>query len=111
MNNWMLLILQWGPSITQIVLLVLQIHAYRRTSHYSLALLAVAGTAGLLAFGLVWLLSLEALYPRLRTGVFDAMVLSYTAYMVLGIWGAAALFRSYSRLTQDSNVLSHPSAD
>jgi hypothetical protein len=32
----------------------------------------------------------EALYPSLRTGVYDAIIILYAAYMVLGIWGAAA---------------------
>jgi hypothetical protein len=111
MNDWMLLLLQWGPPIVQIVLLGLQIYTYRLTGHYSLMLLVVASAAGLLASGLVRLLSSEALYPGLRTGVVDVMVLSYAAYMVLGIWGTAALFRSYIQLTSANRVLSQTKAE
>ena len=102
MNDWVPLFLRWGPLITQAVLLVLQIYAYRRTGHYSLGLLVVATVIGLLSATLARVLYSEALYPSLRTGVYDAMIILYAAYMVLGIWGAAALFRSYIRLT-DAN--------
>jgi hypothetical protein len=111
MNDWMLLFLRWSPPIVQIVLLGLQIYTYRRTGHYSLFLLVVASVAGLLASGLARLLSSEGLNAQLRTGVFDAMVLSYLAYMVIGIWGAAALFRSYIRLTAANKVFSQTEAE
>jgi hypothetical protein len=111
MNDWMLLILQWGSPITLIVLLVLQIYTYRRTKHYSLALLAVAGAAALLSSSLVRLLSSEAFYPHLRADIFDVMIVSYVAYIVLGLWGAAALCRSYIRLTAANKVLSQPKSD
>jgi TctA family transporter len=48
MNDWMPLILRWGSLITQAVSLVFQVYAYRRTGHYSLALLVVATVIGLL---------------------------------------------------------------
>jgi hypothetical protein len=99
MNDWMLLLLRWGPPIVQVVLLGLQIYTYRRTGRYSLLLLLVASIAGLLASALARILNSEALHPHVRGGVFDAMILVYAAYMVLGIWGTAALFRSYIRLT------------
>jgi hypothetical protein len=99
MRDWMSLILQWGSPITQVVLLCMQIYTYRRTRHYSLALIVVASVLGLLASSLIRILNSDALLPRLRTGVVDAMILSYTAYILFGIWGAAALFRSYIRLT------------
>jgi len=108
MNDWMPLILRWGPLITQAVLLGLQIYAYRRTSHYSLALLVVATVIGLLSAILARVLYSEALFPSLRTGVYEAMVILYAAYMVLGIWGAAALFRSYIRLTDTNKVVTDP---
>jgi lysylphosphatidylglycerol synthetase-like protein (DUF2156 family) len=102
MSDWTSMILQWGPPITQIVLLCLQIYTYRRTRHYSLALIVVASSLGLLASVLIRILNSEVLVPRLRTGVLDAMILSYAAYMVIGVWGAAALFRSYIRSTDAS---------
>jgi hypothetical protein len=103
MNDWMQMILRWFPMITGAILLSLQIYAYRRTGHYSLALLVTASVTGLLAAILSRLLYSEALYPSLYIGVYDAMFVLYAAYVVLGIWGAAALFRSYIRLT-DANT-------
>jgi hypothetical protein len=105
MNDWMPLMLRWGPLITQAVLLILQIYAYRRTGHYSLALLVVATAIGLLSAILARILYSEALYASLRTGVYDAVFILYAAYMVLGVWGAAALFRSYIRLTDATKVV------
>ena len=98
MTDWTSLILRWGPPATQILLLCLQIYTYRRTRHYSLIVIVVASILGLLASALIRILNSEMLVPRLRTGVFDAMILSYAGYMVIGVWGAAALFRSYIRL-------------
>lgn len=111
MRDWMSLILQWGSPITQVVLLCMQIYTYRRTRHYSLALIVVASVLGLLATTLIRILNSEVLVPRLRNGVFDAMILSYAAYIVFGIWGAAALFRSYIRLTDASKASTQPKAE
>jgi hypothetical protein len=108
MNDWMPLFLRWGPVITQAVLLVFQVYTYRRTAHYSLALLVVATIIGLLATTLARVLYSQALYPSLRTGVYDAMIILYAVYMVLGIWGAAALFRSYIRLADANKVMTDP---
>jgi hypothetical protein len=36
----------------------------------------------------------------------DAIVILYSVCMVLGIWGAVALFNSYRRLTDANNLLS-----
>lgn len=99
MRGWMSLILQWGSPITQVVLLCMQIYTYRRTRHHSLMLIVVASALGLLAYILIRILNSEVLVPRLRIGLYDAMILSYSAYILFGIWGAAALFRSYIRLT------------
>ena len=108
MSDWMPLILRWGPLITQAVLLVFQMYAYRRTGHYSLALLVAATVIGLLCAILARVLYSEALYPSLRTGVYEAMVILYAANMVLVILGAAALFRSYIRLTDANKVMTNP---
>jgi hypothetical protein len=105
MSDWMPLILRWGPLISQGVLLVLQIYAYRRTRHYSVALLVVATVIGLFSSILARVLYSEALFPGLRIGVYDAMIILYAAYTVLGIWGTAALFRSYIRLTHANKVV------
>jgi hypothetical protein len=110
MNNWMDIILRWGSPATQVVLLCLQIYAYRRTRHYSFATLVAASILGLLAATMIRVLNLELLAPHLRTGVFDGMIFMYVAYIVLGLWGAAALFRSYIRLTNASKVLTQTKA-
>lgn len=105
MNNLSAIILSWGPLIVQIVLLSLQIYTFRRTNHYSLVLLAVATTTGILAFGLSKILSSEVLAVRVRVDMYDAIVILYCVYMVLGLWGAAALFQSYRRLTDADTAL------
>jgi len=99
MNNLNALILGWGPFIVQVVLLSLQIYTYRRTNHYSLVLLAVGTTAGVLTSGLGRILTSEVLAARTRDDILDALVILYAVSMVLGIWGAAAPFQSYRRLT------------
>jgi hypothetical protein len=111
MSDWKSLILQWGTPITQIVLLCMQIYTYRRTHHYSLLLLVVASILGLLAFTLIRILNAELIVPGLRAGLLDAMILSYCAYIVFGIWGAAVLFRSYIRLTDARIAPTQPKAD
>lgn len=108
MSDWQSLILQWGTPLTQVVLLCMQIYAYRRTRHYSLVLIVAASILGLLALTLIRILNSEVLVPRLRAGLVDAMILSYAAYIVFGIWGAALLFRSYVRLTDASTASSQP---
>jgi hypothetical protein len=107
MNNLSILILTWGPFIVQIVLLSLQIYTYRRTNHYSLVFLAAGTTTGILAYVLGRILNPEVLAPSVRVGLYDAIVILYCVYMVLGLWGAAALFQSYRRLT-DANKLLTP---
>jgi hypothetical protein len=104
MNNLSAIILSWGPFLVQIVLLSLQIYTYRRTNHYSLALLAAGTTTGILAFGLGKILNSEVLAAHVRVGMYDAIVILYCIYMVLGLWGAAALFQSYRRLTDANNL-------
>jgi hypothetical protein len=99
MNDWMLLILTWGPPITMFVLLCLQIYAYRRTRHYSLVLLAAGSTAGILYIAFGKLLTAESLSPRAGSAIIHTAVAMYVIYMVIGLWGAAALFRSYIGLT------------
>jgi hypothetical protein len=108
MSDWQSWILKWGAPITQVVLLSMQIYAYRRTRHYSLVLIVAASILGLLAFTLIRILNAEALVPRLRTGLVDAMILSYAAYIVVGIWGAALLFRSYIELADASRASTRP---
>jgi hypothetical protein len=102
MRDWTSLILEWGSPITQLVLLCMQIHTYRRTRHYSLAILVVASILGLLASTLIGILNSEVLVPRLRTGLFDAMILSYAAYAIwyLGSGRTVPLLHSVDRRRQ-----------
>jgi hypothetical protein len=105
MNNLSTLILTWGPFIVQIVLLSFQIYTYRRTNHYSLALLAAGTTTGILAFGLSKILNAEVLAASVRVAMYDAIVILYCVYMVSGLWGAVSLFQSYRRLTEANKFL------
>jgi hypothetical protein len=73
MNNMSASILTWGPFIVQIVLLSLQIYTYRRTEHYSLALLAAGTTTGILASGSARILNAEVLAASVRVGLYDAI--------------------------------------
>jgi hypothetical protein len=105
------MIVQWGPPTTMFVLLCLQIYTYHRTRHYGLAILVAASAAAFLYYGMGKLLSVEALSPRMASGILRAAVTIYAVYMVLSVWGAAALFRSYIQLTEANKVLSRPKAD
>jgi hypothetical protein len=111
MRDWTSLIIQWGSPITQVVLLCMQIYTYRRTRHYSLVVIVVASVLGLLAATLIRILNSEVIAQSLRIGVYDAMILAYAAYILLGIWGAAALFRSYIRLTNTGKESTQPKAE
>jgi hypothetical protein len=111
MNTLSASIFSWGPLIVQVVLLSLQIYTYRRTNHYSLVLLAVGTTAGILTSGLSKILTSEVLAERVRAGMLDALFILYSVGMVLGIWGSALLFRSYVRLTEASKMLTQPKAE
>jgi hypothetical protein len=111
MRDWTSWIIQWGSPITQVVLLCMQIYTYRRTRHYSLVVIVVASVLGLLATTLVRILNSGVIAQSLRIGVYDAMILAYAAYILLGIWGAAALFRSYIRLTNAAKESNQPKAE
>ena len=77
MNNLSALILSWGPILTQLILLSLQIYTYRRTNHYSLVLLAVGTSGGLLTSGLGKIFASEVLADGVRAGMLDAILILY----------------------------------
>jgi hypothetical protein len=52
------------------------------------------------------ILTSEVLAERVRAGMLDAIVILYSVCVVLGIWGAVALFKSYRRLTDANKLLS-----
>jgi hypothetical protein len=108
MNHLNSLIFSWGSPMVQITLLALQIYTYRRTRHYSLVLLAAASAMGLLSSALIKILSSNSFVFRLAAIIIDSTLILYAGYLILGIWGAAALFQSYRRLT-DANKAPVPS--
>ena len=105
------LIFSYGSFIAGIVLLCLQIYTYHRTRHYSLALLAAGTAMALLASLLLKSLSSQFFIPALTAAILNSSVILYVGYMILGTWGAAALFSSYCRLTDASKALTQPKAE
>jgi hypothetical protein len=99
MNHWTRLIFTAGPMLGALVLLGLQLYTYRRTRHYSLALLVAGGVMGLLATALLRILNSESFAPSLTTLIIDGAAVLYVGSLTVGTWGAAALFQSYCRLT------------
>ena len=89
-------------GLGQVVLLSLQYRALRRTGHYSLRLLCGSTVCGIGAFVAslapdVISLSDAALWRMyIVTGALTAV------QIVLGVWGVAALFRSYIGLTESA---------
>jgi hypothetical protein len=87
------------PFLVQLVMLALQVNAYRRHGHSSFLLLSVATACGLV----FWIIPFAY---RWWSG--DGMPFSLTWYMiyactllaqcVLAVWGTASLFRSYGEL-------------
>ena len=91
--------------LTELILLCLQVWAFRRFRHFSFLLLTISTIAGLLYFGLF-----EAPYilPNLA-GYYQAFVTVGVGFFVVqtafGIWGTLALFRSYGALA--ANLRGH----
>ncbi len=84
----------------QLTLLTLQLRTYWRTHHYSLRLVAIATLSGIA--GLI----VGAIPHFVRTDESTGWLILYATIgfsvvqMVVGIWGAVALFRSYIQLTE-----------
>src|SRR4029077_19039554 len=88
--------MQAASFASAVVLLVLQIRAFRRHSHLSFALLSVSTAFALLYFAIAEIMGFLAykspptpawLYP------FGAAFLAFQ--IIFGIWGTISLFRSY----------------
>jgi hypothetical protein len=81
-------------GLTQVVQLSIQLYALRRTPHYSIALLCLSTSAGLLylvaGYGMNALAAQSKWLPRL----FWVLALAFVVQAILGIWGTAALFHS-----------------
>jgi hypothetical protein len=84
---------------TQVILLVLQLKTFRYTRHFSLALLAAATLLGVVASLIVN--SHPFIMPSATSWQIMLIIVLViaTAHSILGIWGAAALFRSYRDLS------------
>lgn len=84
-----------------VVLLALQIRAFRRHSHLSFALLSVATACGLLYFATAETMSFLA-YKALSTPVwlYPCAAAFLVFQLIFGMWGTISLFRSYRRLSE-----------
>jgi hypothetical protein len=86
--------------ITQLVMVSLQIRAFRRHRHASFLLLSIATASGL--FYIVVSQTLgevrgSAFAPPLW--LFACATIPLFAQMIVGVWGTASLFRSYRELS------------
>jgi biopolymer transport protein ExbD len=85
--------------VTELVMLSLQVRAYREHKHVSFLLLSIATTCALLyivAGQILGFLRDTILAPPLR--VFACATAFLFVQMIVGVWGTASLFKSYGRL-------------
>jgi len=84
-----------------VVLLVLQIRAFRRHSHLSFALLSVSTVCALLYFAIAEIMGLFA-YKALPAPVslYPCGATFLVFQIIFGMWGTISLFRSYRRLSE-----------
>jgi len=84
---------------TQVVMLTLQVRAFRRHGHQSFFLLSIATVCGVfylaLSFAIAWWLGG---WTTAGVALYSVASLLALVQMTLGIWGTASLFRSYGRL-------------
>jgi protein-S-isoprenylcysteine O-methyltransferase Ste14 len=86
--------------ITQLVMVSLQIRAFKRHRHLSFLLLSVATACGLLyivASQILGALRGTAFPPPLW--IFACATVPLFAQMIVGVWGTVCLFRSYRQLS------------
>lgn len=89
-------------GLGQVALFSLQYRALRSTGHYSLRLLCGSTICGLIAFaasivpGVISLGDAAIWRMYIITGTFTGV------QVIAGVWGAAALFRSYIKLTESA---------
>ena len=84
-----------------VVLLVLQIRAFRRHSHLSFALLSVSTVCALLYFATAEIMGLFA-YKAQPTPVwlYPCGAAFLVFQVIFGMWGTISLFRAYRRLSE-----------
>src|SRR5882757_6104345 len=84
-----------------VVLLVLQIRAFRRHSHLSFALLSVSTVCASLYFAIAEIMGFFA-YKALPTPawLYPCGAAFLVFQLIFGMWGTISLFRSYRRLSE-----------
>jgi hypothetical protein len=99
-----------GPIATSVVLLLLQLAAFRRHEHVSFLLLAVSTTCGLLYIATA-LLRYWLGPSAIDAWLYYLLPIFLSGQMVLGIWGVVALFRSYRDLSAAADLSRNHSGD
>jgi hypothetical protein len=93
--------IQAASFATTVVLLVLQLRAYRRHRHVSFGLLS-ASTVGALLYFVIWQITAVLANKASPTPIW--LYVCATAFllsqMIFGLWGTASLFKSYRRLSE-----------
>ena len=103
MNSGLILsdLMQAASFASAVVLLVLQIRAFRRHRHVSFALLSATSVAALL-YLVIWQIMAVLAYKALPSPLW--LYLLATAFFLLqivfGMWGTISLFKSYRRLSE-----------
>jgi hypothetical protein len=103
MNSALILsdLMQAASVASAVLLLVLQIRAFRRHSHVSFALLSATSVAALI-YLVIWQIMALLAYKALPTPLW--LYLLATAFflfqIVFGMWGTISLFKSYRQLSE-----------
>jgi Peptidase C13 family len=92
---------QAASFATAIVLLVLQVRAFRRHSHVSFALLSASTIAALLYF-VVWQIVALLAYKTVTTPPWLYLIATafFLLQIIFGTWGTISLFKSYRQLSE-----------
>jgi hypothetical protein len=93
--------MQAASLVSAVVLLVLQIRAFRRHSHISFALLSASTACALLYFA-IWEIMGFLTYKTLPSPVwlYPCAAAFLLFQIVFGMWGTISLFKSYRRLSE-----------
>jgi hypothetical protein len=97
--------------ITQLIMISLQVRAFREHGHGSFLLLSVATACGLLYVivgQILGYLSHTIFAPPIW--VFASVTIFLFAQMIISVWGTASLFRSYRQLNVASRTVASNSA-
>jgi len=103
MNSALILsdLMQAASFASAVVLLVLQIRAFRRHSHVSFALLSATSVAALL-YLIIWQIMALLAYEALPAPLW--LYLLATAFflfqIIFGTWGTISLFKAYRQLSE-----------